>query len=140
VKTVTCSCPWRAIGSGEHMRRALRLIPAVLLATFGHPQSGAVPDLPPVVPLRQMKAGQWVEKVWGDPEKPGEIFAIRIHNDAGYIAMPHVHPMDEHVVVVQGAWRFGMGSRFEPSALKEVKLGDFTNRSKEHALFWMGES
>jgi quercetin dioxygenase-like cupin family protein len=109
-----------------NLRRTLSLIPAVLLAAVGHAQSGPAPDLPPVVPLHQMKVGQWVEMVWGDPEKPGEIFAIRIHNDAGYIAMPHVHPMDEHVVVVQGAWWFAMGSRFEPSALKEVKLGDFT--------------
>jgi hypothetical protein len=109
-----------------NLRRTLSLIPAVLLAAVGHAQSGPAQDLPPVVPLHKMKAGQWVEKVWGDPEKPGEVFAIRIHNDAGYIAMPHVHPMDEHVVVVQGAWWFGMGSRFEASALKEVKLGDFT--------------
>jgi hypothetical protein len=109
-----------------NLRRTLSLIPAVLLAAVGHAQSGPAQDLPAVVPLHQMKAGQWVEKVWGDPEKPGEIFAIRIHNDAGYMATPHGHPMDEHVVVVQGAWCFGMGSRFEPSALKELKLGDFT--------------
>jgi hypothetical protein len=34
--------------------------------------------------------------------------------------------MDEHVVVVQGAWWFGMGRRFDPSALKVVELGGFT--------------
>lgn len=92
----------------------------------GFAQSNSEQGPPVVVPLHNMKTGQWVERVWGDPEKPGEVFAIRIHNDAGYIAMPHVHPMDEHVVVVQRAWWFGMGSHFEPSALKEVKLGDFT--------------
>jgi hypothetical protein len=106
-----------------------RIAPLLVFVTVsvatGYAQSGSDPSLPLVVPLHKMKAGQWVEKVWGDPEKPGEAFAIRIHNDAGYIAMPHVHPMDEHVVV-QGAWWFGMGSRFEPSALKEVILGDFT--------------
>jgi hypothetical protein len=61
----------------------------------------------------------------GDPEKPGEVSAIRIHNNAGYLVMPHVHPMGEHFVVVQGAWWFGMGSRFERSALKRVELGAF---------------
>jgi hypothetical protein len=73
-----------------------------------------------------MTPGQWVEKLWGDPQKPGEVFAIRIHNDAGYLFLPHVHPMDEHIVVVQGAWWFATGSRFEASTLKEAKLGDFT--------------
>lgn len=99
---------------------------AVLFVPTSHAQSESNHDLPVVVPLHEMRAGQWVEKVWGDPEKPGEVFAIRIHNDAGYLVMPHVHPMDEHIVVVQGAWWFGMGSRYEPSVLKEVKLGDFT--------------
>jgi len=105
---------------------ALPLALVTVLVSVGYAQSESDHSLPFVAPLHKMNAGQWVERVWGDPEKPGEVFAIRIHNDAGYIAMPHVHPMDEHVVVVQGAWWFGMGSRFEPSALKEVKLGDFT--------------
>ena len=107
-------------------RLALPLALVTVLVCASYSQSDSDRGLPVVVPLHKLTAGQWVEKVWGDPEKPGEVFAIRIHNDAGYIAMPHVHPMDEHVVVVQGAWWFGMGSRFEPSALKEVKLGDFT--------------
>jgi len=98
----------------------------LLLVIDSFPQSETAGALPVVVPLHKAKAGQWVERVWGDPEKAGEVFAIRIHNDAGYIAMPHVHPMDEHVVVIQGAWWFGMGTHFEPSALKEVKLGEFT--------------
>jgi hypothetical protein len=107
-----------------------RITFALALATLfvggSYAQSDSDHDLPVVVPLHKMRAGQWVEKVWGDPEKPGEVFAIRIHNDAGYLVMPHVHPMDEHVVVVQGAWWFGMGSRFERSALKQVELGAFT--------------
>jgi len=48
--------------------------------------------------MHNIAAGQWVEKVWGDPEKAGEFFALRIHNDAGYLVMPHVHPMDQNIV------------------------------------------
>jgi len=107
-------------------RLALPLALVTVFAGASYAQSDSDRGLPVVVPLHKVTAGQWVEKVWGDPEKPGEVFAIRIHNDAGYIAMPHVHPMDEHVVVVQGAWWFGMGRHFETSALKDVKLGEFT--------------
>lgn len=73
--------------------------------------------------------------MWGDPEKPGEVFAIRIHNDAGYLIMPHVHPMDEHVMVVQGTWRFAMGSRLERSSLKAIGPSDFTMGPKNMPHF-----
>lgn len=107
-------------------RIALALLLTTLVVANDHPQLKSDQSLPVVVPLHKMKAGQWVEKVWGDPEKPGEVFAIRIHNDAGYLVMPHVHPTDEHIVVVQGAWWFGMGSHFERSALKQIELGAFS--------------
>jgi hypothetical protein len=110
-----------------------------MLGTFfvvgSYAQSESDPGLPVVSPLHKMRAGQWVERVWGDPEKPGEVFAIRIHNDAGYIAVPHVHPTDEHVVVVQGAWWFGMGRRFDPSALKVIETGGFTIGPKDMPHF-----
>src|SRR5262245_1355808 len=78
-----------------------------------------------VVPLHKLQPGQWVEKVWGDPSKRGEPFVIRIHNDAGYIAVPHTHPVDENIVVVQGVWSLGMGRRFDRSALVPMELGTF---------------
>ena len=108
---------------------------AMLFVAGSYAQSGSNTDLPAIVPLHKMRAGQWIEKVSGDPEKPGEVFAIRIHNDAGYIVMPHVHPMDEHVVVVQGVWWFGMGSRFDASILKPLELGAFGFGPKNMAHF-----
>jgi len=108
---------------------------AMLFVAGSYAQSGSSKDLPAIVPLHKMRAGQWIEKVSGDPEKPGEVFAIRIHNDAGYIVMPHVHPMDEHVVVVQGVWWFGMGSRFDASILKPLELGAFGFGPKNMAHF-----
>jgi hypothetical protein len=107
-------------------RITLTLVLATLFITGSYAQSNSDNSLPVVVPLHKLKAGQWVEKVWGDPDKPGELFAIRIHNDANYLVMPHVHPMDEHIVVVQGAWWFGMGSHFDRSVLKQAELGAFT--------------
>jgi hypothetical protein len=98
-------------------------------------QSPAEHVRPVVVPLHKMPVGQWVEKVWADPQKAGEMFAIRIHNDAGYMVMPHVHPMDEHVVVVQGTWGFAMGSRFDASALQPVARGAFTMGPKNMPHF-----
>lgn len=116
-----------------------RLTFALTLVMFSaagsYAQSATAQSLPVVVPLHKMAAGQWIEKVYGDPEKAGEVFEMRIHNDAGYRVMPHVHPIDEHVVVVQGTWWFAMGNRFEPSALKEVPLHAFAMGPKNMPHF-----
>lgn len=88
-----------------------------------------------VVPLSKMQPEQWTTIVSGDPTKSGEIFVMRIHNDAGYIVFPHVHPMDEHSTVVQGSWSLGMGPRFDRSALRPVETGDYALVPKTMAHF-----
>src|SRR5262245_30533112 len=88
-----------------------------------------------VVPPRKIPPGQWVEKVWGDPDKPGAPFVIRIHNDAGYVVLPHTHPEEENVVVVQGIWSLGIGRRFDRSALEPLELGGFAFVPKKMAHF-----
>ncbi len=100
---------------------------APLLSLFIVASSAQSPDLTPhaVVSLHSFAPGQWVEKVSGDPSKTGEPFVIRIHNDAGYIVLPHTHLIDENITVVQGSWAVGMGNRFNRSALEPMELGSF---------------
>jgi hypothetical protein len=78
-----------------------------------------------IVPLKEIPSERWVEKVWGDTEKPGALFVIRIHNDAGYIVFPHTHPMDENITVVQGTLWLGMGRRVNRTALQPMELGGY---------------
>jgi hypothetical protein len=86
------------------MPYATIVVLALLLAPFATSvqSQNSVPHH--VVPLHTFSAGQWVEKVSGDFSKPGEQFVFRIHQDAGYITLPHVHPIDEHITVVKGTW------------------------------------
>jgi hypothetical protein len=79
---------------------------------------------PIVAPLTDAPA-DGIEKVWGDPAKPGEPFVIRIHREAGHIVFPHTHPVDENIVVVKGSWAFGMGKRFDRSTLRRMEVGDY---------------
>lgn len=88
-----------------------------------------------VVPLDKFLPGQWVEIVWGDYTKPGEPFVLRIHNDAGYIVVPHTHPIDENITVVKGSWALGMGRRFDRSALKPMEVGSFGIAPRNMAHF-----
>jgi hypothetical protein len=90
---------------------------------------GAASQDPPqhsIVPLNPAatRVGA-VEKVWGNPDVPGMPFVIRIHNDAGYIVLPHTHPEDEHIVVVKGNWSLAMGARFSRAALEPLEVGSY---------------
>ncbi len=108
---------------------------ALLLALCGNSAHAQNPAPHQVVPLHAMPAGQWVEKVSGDFSKPGEPFVFRIHQDAGYITLPHVHPIDEHITVVKGTWSLGMGRRFNQSALELMETGTYGMAPKNMAHF-----
>src|ERR1700675_2094466 len=88
-----------------------------------------------VYPLNKFQPGQWVEKVSGDFTKPGEPFVFRIHQDAGYITLPHTHPIDENITVVKGSWSLGMGRRFNRAALEPMDTGTFGIAPKNMAHF-----
>lgn len=65
---------------------------------------------------------------------------IRIHAEAGYIIMPHTHPVDENIVVVKGSWALGIGDRFSRDALEPMEVGDSGFASKEMAHFAVSKS
>jgi len=76
-----------------------------------------------VVPLRPMSGD--VEILYGDPEKAGEPFVMRINELPGTIIPLHKHPVDENITVVQGTWYFTAGDTWDRAALKELKAGDY---------------
>ena len=87
---------------------------------------GACPGAPhKVVPLNEIPSEQWIEVVSGDPSKAGSAFVLRIHNDAGYVCPPHTHPTDENIVVVQGSWSVGIGTRINLSTVQPLELGAY---------------
>src|SRR5258708_12529181 len=93
-----------------------------------------------VVPLKTFPPGQRFETVSGDPAKSGEPFVIRIHAEAGYIIMPHTHPVDENIVVVKGSWAVGMGDRFNRQALEPMEVGTYALVPKTMAHFALSKT
>jgi hypothetical protein len=93
-----------------------------------------------VVPLKEFPLDQRFETVSGDPKKPGAPFVIRIHAEAGYIIMPHTHPIDENIVVVKGSWAVGMGDRFNRQALEPMEVGTYALVSKTMAHFALSKT
>jgi hypothetical protein len=110
---------------------------ALLLALFLVGNNARSEDLghAGVVPLNKIPSDQWIEKVSGDMDKPGLPFVIRIHHDAGYVVLPHTHPEDENITVLEGSWALGMGPRVRMSELEPMERGAFGFVPKEMAHF-----
>jgi hypothetical protein len=110
--------------------RQVRFVAALIGGwCFGLTASAADATAPtPVVPFRHASVSTMdkrIEPVQGDRTKPGQPFVLRIHAEAGYIIMPHTHPVDENMVVLEGSWALGMGDRFDAKALQPMEVGDF---------------
>ena len=76
-----------------------------------------------IVPIRPMTAD--VEVLYGDPEKEGEPFVMRIRELPGTIIPPHRHAVDEHITVVQGTIYFAVAEKFDRALMKEIKAGGY---------------
>jgi quercetin dioxygenase-like cupin family protein len=62
--------------------------------------------------------------VEGDPTKD-VAFTMRLRMPDGYRLPAHFHPFVEHVTVIQGTFRVGMGDKFDPAALGDLPTGTF---------------
>jgi len=119
------------------------LILVVLAAVSVSPREGGAAQQSGqshIVPLKEFASGQTFETVSGDPTKPGELFVIRIHREAGYIIMPHTHPIDEHFVVVKGTWALGMGDHYNPKMLETMEVGTYGLAPKNMAHFGLSKT
>jgi quercetin dioxygenase-like cupin family protein len=70
----------------------------------------------------------------GDPDKPG-LFTIRLKIRDGYRVLPHWHPHDESITVIQGTFLMGMGDKFDPAALEQLTTGSFAFMPREMRHF-----
>jgi hypothetical protein len=95
-------------------------------------QSAAKPE-PRIIPIHPMSED--VEILYGDPEKPGEPFVMRIRELPGGVIPPHKHPVDEHITVVQGTLYFAVGEKFDRGAMKELKAGSYAFIPKGLTMF-----
>jgi quercetin dioxygenase-like cupin family protein len=76
-----------------------------------------------------------VEILFGDPDKPGEPFVMRIRELPGSVVPLHSHPVDEHITIVQGTWFFAVGDTWDRAALKELKTGAYAFAPKGRMMF-----
>ena len=71
---------------------------------------------------RNPATGSEIGTVLGDPTKK-ELFVTRVKYPPGFKAMPHSHPIDLHVTVLEGTLHFAEGETFDESKLKAYPAG-----------------
>jgi hypothetical protein len=76
-------------------------------------------DAPPSLP-----PGSKVAVIEGDPKVAG-LFTMRLKIPANYAIMPHSHPADEHVTVLEGSCAMGMGEKFDEKETKAMPTSAF---------------
>ena len=61
-----------------------------------------------------------------------ELFTVRLRLPNGYKVPPHTHPTDEHVTVIQGQFRVGMGTTFDSKGMMTLGPGGFVTAPANH--------
>lgn len=109
--------------------RFLLAVTALALSTTAVAAQGhaviALPDqlswgpAPAVLP-----PGAKLAVVEGDPTAAGS-YTMRLLMPDGYRIPPHFHPATEHVTVLEGTFKVGMGERFDASSMTPLPSGTF---------------
>jgi quercetin dioxygenase-like cupin family protein len=75
----------------------------------------APPALPPGAKLAVLE---------GNPSETGA-YTMRLLMPDRYRIPPHHHPFTEHVTVLQGTFKVGMGEKFDAAAMTQLPAGTF---------------
>lgn len=88
----------------------------------------------------QIRPGNEMAVVYGDPSKAGELYAVRFRFADGFKVPPHWHPQDEHATVLQGTLLLGMGTKWEATQLTTTNGGwQLHFRAERDAPFCPGQ-
>jgi hypothetical protein len=86
-----------------------------------------------------LPAGAQMAVIEGDLSKPGP-FTMRAKVPRGWKVPPHYHSQIEHVTVLQGGVRIGMGDTFDAGKMTALPVGSFfAMPARHHHFFEAGE-
>lgn len=60
----------------------------------------------------------------GDPQTTN-LYAMRLKMPLGYEVPPHWHMLDEHITVISGTFRVGLGEKFDTKETVSLKAGSY---------------
>ena len=74
---------------------------------------------------KSLRPGAEIAVISGDPNKEGSHFVMRFRYTGKSRVPPHWHPTDEHLTVLSGTFRLGMGERGDESATTALGPGAY---------------
>ena len=74
---------------------------------------------------KPLRPGAEIAVVSGDPDKEGSPFVLRFRYHGKSRIPPHWHPIDEHLTVLTGTFRMGMGDSGDESATTAMAAGAY---------------
>ena len=119
------------------MRSALRGLTAVLLVVplaFMSARSLAQPPQAPAhhvvvaadtIQWKSLRPGAEIAVVSGDPNAEGSPFVLRLRYRGKARIPPHWHPTDEHLTILSGTFRLGMGKSGDESVTTALGAGAY---------------
>jgi quercetin dioxygenase-like cupin family protein len=93
---------------------------------------------PANVPWRDIPGGHGAQEaiLFGDPSKEG-MYVIRVKFPPHLMDLPHWHPNDRFVTVLEGTWYTGTGETFDAARAVPLKPGSFMMHPAK-AAHWDG--
>jgi quercetin dioxygenase-like cupin family protein len=77
------------------------------------------------VQWKPLRPGAEIAVISGDPAKDGSPFVVRFRYSVRARIPPHWHPTDEHLTVLSGTFRMGMGERGDEAAATPLGAGAY---------------
>ena len=74
---------------------------------------------------KQLRPGAEIAVISGDPNKEGSLFVMRFRYSGKARIPPHWHPTDEHLTILAGTFRLGVGDRGDESATTALGPGAY---------------
>jgi quercetin dioxygenase-like cupin family protein len=120
------------------VKSALRESAALLLLSLSSAEGGSPAQAPPAaarhavvtadrIQWKLLRPGAEIAVVSGDPNKEGSSFVMRFRYSGKARIPPHWHPTDEHLTVLSGTFRIGMGERGDESATTPLGPGAYAH-------------
>jgi quercetin dioxygenase-like cupin family protein len=82
--------------------------------------------------------GTETSTLFGDPQKPGDLYGVLYKWKPNNFSRPHFHENDRHIYVISGTWWVGTGDVFDPAnASVPMRAGSYvTHYGKQ--VHWDG--
>jgi quercetin dioxygenase-like cupin family protein len=74
---------------------------------------------------KPLRPGAEIAVISGDPDKEGSPFVLRFRYHGKARIPPHWHPIDEHLTVLSGTFRLGMGTSGDERATTALAAGAY---------------